>query len=41
MKNRPWIWLILANVFIIVAITTLVVIAVRHTPAELPGVHEP
>jgi hypothetical protein len=42
MKERPWIWLIVANVFFIAATITLVVIAVRHTPEEiLVAVHEP
>jgi hypothetical protein len=41
MKARPWIWLIVANVIFISGITTLVVIAVRHPPQEVPIVHEP
>ena len=39
MKERPWIWLILANLVFIAGLTTLVVIAVRNTPQELPIVH--
>jgi len=41
MKSRPWIWLIVANVLFISGTITLVVIAVRHTPAEVPIVHVP
>ncbi|HSI14367.1 MAG TPA: hypothetical protein VK961_20120 [Chthoniobacter sp.] len=42
MKERPWIWLIVANVLFIAATITLVVIAVRHTPQEVPtAIHEP
>jgi len=40
MKQRPWIWLIVANVAFIAGITTLVVIAVRNTPQEVPIVHD-
>ncbi len=36
MKDRPWIWLIVANVIFIAGITTLVVIAVRHSPQQVP-----
>jgi hypothetical protein len=39
MKERPWIWLIIANVAIIVGLTTLVVFAVRHSPQEVPIAH--
>ncbi|MEP6668773.1 MAG: hypothetical protein ABJF10_06460 [Chthoniobacter sp.] len=40
MKDRPWIWLILANVLFIAGTITLVVIAVRHQQPEVPLVHE-
>jgi hypothetical protein len=40
MKSRPWIWLIVANVVFISGIMTLVVIAVRNTPQEVPIAHE-
>jgi len=40
MKDRPWIWLIVANVVFIVGTITMVVIAVRHTPQEVPTVLE-
>jgi hypothetical protein len=36
MKERPWIWLIVANVVFIAGIITLVVIAVRNKPEEVP-----
>ena len=39
MKERPWIWIIVANLIFIAGITTLVVIAVRHTPREVPISH--
>ena len=35
MKTRPWIWIVVANVVFIAGITTLVVIAVRHTAQEV------
>ena len=41
MKKRPWIWLVLANLFFMAGIITLVVIAVRNTPQEVPVVHGP
>jgi len=37
MKERPWIWLIIANVVIVVGLTTLAVIAVRYGPKEIPA----
>jgi hypothetical protein len=39
MKMRPWIWFIIANLVFIAGITTLVIIAVRHTPQEVPLTH--
>lgn len=39
MKTRPWIWLIIANALFIMGIATLVTIAVRHRPAEVPTGH--
>ena len=39
MKDRPWIWLILANVVFITGIITLVVIAVHNRQLEVPLVH--
>lgn len=36
MKNRPWIWLIIANVVFIAGITTMVVIAVRNKQPDVP-----
>lgn len=36
MKQRPWIWFIIANLVFIAGISTLVVIAVRHSPKEVP-----
>ena len=39
MKQRPWIWLIIANVVFMTGITTLVVIAVKHRPEEVPLAH--
>ena len=40
MKERPWIWLIVANVIFISGILSLVVIAVRNKPLEVPTVQE-
>ena len=40
MKDRPWIWLILANVVFITGIMTLVVIAVKNRQPEVSIVHE-
>lgn len=40
MKNRPWIWVLLANVIFISGTITLVVIAVKNKQAEVPLVHE-
>lgn len=39
MKQRPWIWLIVAQVAFIAGITTLVVVAVKHRPAEIQVSH--
>jgi len=36
MKNRPWIWLVIANVVFIAFMTTLVVIAVCNKQPEVP-----
>lgn len=36
MKSRPWIWLVVAYAVFIAGTMTLVVIAVRHTPKEVP-----
>jgi hypothetical protein len=41
MKARPWIWLIVANVVFITGLITLVVIAVRNTPQQVPITHGP
>lgn len=40
MKQRPWIWFIIANLVFIAGISTLVVIAVRHSPKEVPVAYE-
>ena len=40
MKNRPWIWVLLANIIFITGTITLVVIAIRHPQKEVPIVHE-
>lgn len=41
MKERPWIWVILANIIFITGIMTLVVIAVRNRSPEVPIAHGP
>ncbi len=38
MKNRPWIWLVIANVVFIAVMAALVTIAVTHPQAEVPAV---
>ncbi len=38
MKDRPWIWIIVANVCFIAGILTLVVIAVRNSPETVTTV---
>ena len=40
MKNRPWIWILLANIIFISCTITLVVIAVKHQQPEAPLVHD-
>ena len=35
MKERPWIWLIVANIVFIAGLTTLVVIAVKNKQPEV------
>lgn len=39
MKNRPWIWLIIANVIFISGMVTLVVIAVKNKQPDVLGTH--
>ena len=39
MKERPWIWLILANLILITGVLALVVIAARHPAQEVPLTH--
>ena len=39
MKERPWIWLVIANVVFISGILTLVVIAVRNKQPTVPLTH--
>lgn len=36
MKDRPWIWIIVAHIAIIAVLTTVVVIAQRHRSPEVP-----
>jgi len=36
MKERPWIWLIVANVVFITGILSLVIIAGRNKQADVP-----
>ena len=37
MKNRPWIWIIIAKVMFIALMATLVTIAVRNRQPEVAG----
>ena len=39
MKERPWIWLVIANLIFIAGISTLVVIAVRNKQPDVPLTH--
>ena len=39
MKNRPWIWLIIANVIFISGMITLVVIAARNKQPDVLTTH--
>lgn len=39
MKDRPWIWLIVANLVFITGLTTLVVVAVRNKQPEVSTIH--
>ena len=36
MKDRPWIWVIVAHIVIIAMIITVVNIAQKHGPKEIP-----
>ena len=36
MKERPWIWLIVANVIFIAGIMSLVIVAVHYKQPEVP-----
>lgn len=36
MNDRPWIWIILAHVVVIAALTSVVVIAQRYRSPEVP-----
>ena len=40
MKNRPWIWLVIANVIFITGMITMVVIAIRNKQPDVLTVHE-
>jgi hypothetical protein len=35
MKTRPWIWILLGYACFLAGITTMVVVAVTHRPAEI------
>ena len=37
MKNRPWIWIVIANVAFIALMITLVVIAIRNKQPDVAG----
>lgn len=39
MKERPWIWVILANLVLIAGVIALVVIAAHHPPQDVPLTH--
>jgi len=41
MKNRPWIWLVIANVIFISGIITMVVIAVHNKQPDVLAAHGP
>jgi hypothetical protein len=39
MKERPWIWLIIANVIFIAGMITMVVIAIRNKQPDVLATH--
>jgi len=39
MKNRPWIWIIVAHLAMIGVLATVVIIAKRNPQLEVPVVH--
>ncbi len=39
MKDRPWIWVVIANVIFISGMIVMVVIAVRNKQPEVPVAH--
>jgi hypothetical protein len=39
MKERPWIWIVIGFVIMIVSLATLVVIAVKNEPLDVPLEH--
>jgi hypothetical protein len=41
MKNRPWIWLIIANVIFISGMITMVVIAICNKQPDVLATHGP
>ena len=41
MKNRTWIWLVIANVIFISGMITMVVIAIRNKQPDVPIAHGP
>jgi hypothetical protein len=39
MKNRPWIWIIVAHIAVIAALTHVVIVAQRNKQPEVPLTH--
>jgi hypothetical protein len=39
MKNRPWIWIVIAHIVMIGVLTTVVMIAKKNAPREVPVSH--
>ena len=39
MKKRPWIWIIVAHLAMIGVLTTVVIIARKNAPQEVPIAH--
>lgn len=39
MKNRPWIWIVIAQLALMAALTTMVVIAHKYAQPEVPLHH--
>ena len=39
MKTRPWLWVVVAHVFILAMVGTVIAIAQKYGPQEIPVHH--